>query len=139
MRPDATEPQAVHVERLEPVDGDAPRPTAPLGERRLFLAILQDAIYCYQKHVFATKWRGRRLFREVERWFTEPNSGAAISFQTVCEALGIDPAYIRSGLHRWRATQHPESARAFRHPTLRRSAPDRPTTGHWTGSPSGRR
>jgi hypothetical protein len=106
-------------------DGRTDASRALLGEHRLLIAILQDAIHCYQKHLHATTWRGRRLFREVERWFTESDTGATISFQTVCDGLGIDPGYVRRGLHRWRVLEGPNGAKPLRHPTLRRSGPDR--------------
>ncbi len=38
------------------------------GERRLMLAILEDAIMCYQKYAGATRPRSRRLFQEAENW-----------------------------------------------------------------------
>ena len=37
------------------------------GERLLLIALLQDAITCFQKYLFATRPRSRRLFREAEQ------------------------------------------------------------------------
>ena len=39
-------------------------------ERTLLLAILEDAVSCFQKYAGATGQRGRRLFQEAEEWFS---------------------------------------------------------------------
>ncbi len=75
------------------------------GERRLLLAILEDAILCYRKHLFARDNRGRRLFREAEQWMRSDNRQLLFSFENVCDILGINPDYVRAELHRWRCRQ----------------------------------
>jgi hypothetical protein len=72
------------------------------AERRFLLAILENAIHSYQTYALSWTRRGRRLFREVDRWFNQHNAGAIVSFEYVCDVLGIDPGYVRSGLERWR-------------------------------------
>ena len=70
-------------------------------EREFMIAVLEDAIHCYQKYVFSGTRRGRRLFREVEIWLTKPDARAAISFEYICDVLGVDPDSIRRTLRRW--------------------------------------
>jgi len=71
------------------------------GERRLRLAVLEDAIACLQRHASARDHHRRRLFQEAEEWIMETGQGSSFSFESVCEVLGLDPGYLRVGLRRW--------------------------------------
>jgi hypothetical protein len=71
------------------------------GERRLILAVLEDAINCFQKNLFATDNRGRRLFRDAENWVMSVDRDLPFAFENVCEFLSLDVEYIRQGLCRW--------------------------------------
>ena len=42
--------------------------TAVRGEKRLMLAVLQDALDCFQKYAFARDVHGRQLFADAEEW-----------------------------------------------------------------------
>jgi len=75
------------------------------GERRLMVAILVDAVECFQKHLGATDGRGRQLSTEAERWFLSDDSSWPFSFVNICEALDIHPPFLRRGLLRWKAQQ----------------------------------
>ena len=81
---------------------DFPERTARQRERELMIALLEDAFNCYRKYAFSGTRRGRRLFEEAETWLMEPDTEAVVTFQYVCDVLGIDPDSIRSGLARWR-------------------------------------
>lgn len=72
-------------------------------EKKLMLAILEDGIACFQKYLFARDSKGKALFREAEAWVEEKGSEAVFSFDSVCEALGLDPDYLRRGLANWKA------------------------------------
>lgn len=72
-------------------------------EKKLVLAVLEDAIACFQKYVFAREGKGRVLFQEAENWILETNSDWLFSFTNVCETLGFDADYLRGGLMRWKA------------------------------------
>ena len=37
-------------------------------EKKLMLAILEDAIACFQKYILARDGKGKALFREAEEW-----------------------------------------------------------------------
>jgi hypothetical protein len=71
-------------------------------ERRLMLAVLEDAVACFQKYVLADNGKGKAIFREAEEWFREENSEWLFSFENICEVSGIDPQYLRHGLIRWK-------------------------------------
>jgi len=71
-------------------------------EEALMLAVLADAIECFQKYVFAEHERGKRAFQEAEDWILETDNDWLFSFCSICEALGLDPDYLRQGLLRWK-------------------------------------
>jgi hypothetical protein len=78
------------------------------GECQLLIAVLEDAVHCFQKYVFARTRRERRLFDEAEAWMMRcdavlpEDDRPALSFEYICAALGLDPDYLRYGLKRWR-------------------------------------
>jgi len=81
----------------------AQRHRAPLSsEKRLMLAVLQDAFDCYQKYLFADDRIGRELFGEAASWIECTSSDGLFSFESITEALDIEPAYFRRGLAEWR-------------------------------------
>ena len=71
-------------------------------ERRLMLAVLEDAVACFQKYLLAEYERGQALFREAEEWLMDSQSDRPYSCQGICEVLDITPAYLRQGLRRWK-------------------------------------
>jgi len=71
-------------------------------EKRLILAVLEDAIDCFQDNVFAGSSKGRKLFKETEEWVMEQGGDWMFSFRNVCEVLGLNPEYVRRGLLRWK-------------------------------------
>jgi hypothetical protein len=72
-------------------------------EKKLMLAVLEDAIACYQKYVFARDSKGKALFQEADEWFHEKGGDWLFSFTNVCETLGFNPDYVRQGLAQWKA------------------------------------
>ena len=75
-------------------------------EKRLMLAVLDDAINCYRENLFSQRGKDRRLFDEAEEWILTPGGDRAFSFDNVCESLGLNPEYLRRGLQRWKETHH---------------------------------
>ncbi|HYA29841.1 MAG TPA: hypothetical protein VEI95_13545 [Acidobacteriota bacterium] len=71
-------------------------------ERVLMLAVLRDAVSCYQDHVSARKKIKRSLHRDAEEWIFNRDRSHLFSFDNLCEALGYDPDYMRAGLCRWK-------------------------------------
>jgi hypothetical protein len=72
------------------------------GEHRLLIAIMQDAIECFQKHVHARDSKRRQLYMDAEHWVTDQSDDGPFSFDNVCELLGMNPDYLRVGLLDWR-------------------------------------
>lgn len=81
-------------------------------EKKLMLAVLEDAIACFQKYVFVREGKGKILFQEAEDWIWDRNNDWLFSFANVCETLGFNPAYLRQGLAQWRAQKMESRARA---------------------------
>jgi hypothetical protein len=75
------------------------------GEERLMLAVLQDAVECFQEHVLAQHLWEKKLFQEAEDWILEKNSDWLFSFENICETLQLNPDYIRQGLVSWKRAQ----------------------------------
>lgn len=73
-------------------------------ERRLRLAILEDALRYYRQYFGASERRARVLCEDAADWFASPDRSEPFSFENVCDALGLDPHYLRRGLQRWRET-----------------------------------
>jgi tRNA U34 5-methylaminomethyl-2-thiouridine-forming methyltransferase MnmC len=71
-------------------------------EKRLMLAMLEDAIYCFQAYVTAQGRRGQKLFNDAEKWIMMTDDDWIFSFVNVCETLGFSPEYVRQGVRRWR-------------------------------------
>jgi hypothetical protein len=71
-------------------------------EKKLMLAILEDAIACFQKYAFARDSKGKALFSEAEEWIQEGTAGGIFAFDSVCEVLGLNPSYLRQGLVTWK-------------------------------------
>jgi hypothetical protein len=72
------------------------------GERRLLLAVLQDAMACWFRYRDARKPWGQRIFRETYEWFWAKEQDRLCTFERICDILNLDPDYIRRGLTRWR-------------------------------------
>ena len=71
-------------------------------ERVLMLAVLQDAVFCFQDHAVAKCKRKQSLYRDAEEWISCTDRSYPFSFENVCEALGFEPDYLREGLMRWK-------------------------------------
>ncbi len=72
------------------------------AEEALILAVLEDAVDCFQKYLTARDRRGATLFREAEEWILGEDPDWPFSFEQICETLGIDPNYLRQELMRWK-------------------------------------
>ncbi len=85
----------------------------PDPERRLRLAVLEDAIRYFQRYLDATDCRERVLYEDAVDWFSSPDRSEPFSFENVCDALHLDPDYIRQGLCRWRAAARARATREY--------------------------
>ena len=76
--------------------------SAVRGEKKLMLAVLQDALDCYQKYAFAKDGAGLQLFSDAYSWISCDDRNWYFSFENICETLEISPEYLRDGVERWR-------------------------------------
>jgi hypothetical protein len=74
------------------------RRRAPTPEERLMCAVLEHAIECLQKYRWAKSARDQRLRVEAWEWIEATQNDWPFSFERICEALGLDTAYLRDGL-----------------------------------------
>ncbi len=71
-------------------------------EKQLLLAILEDALACYRKNIFARTAKKRTAYRDAEEWIFATDDERFLGFESVCGALGIEPSYLRRGLVEWK-------------------------------------
>jgi hypothetical protein len=78
------------------------------------LALLNDAIYCF-KHYYGARTRsGKKLFLAADQWIMQSGGDWLYSFDSVCEHLGMDPNYLRTGLQRHKESRRVEARKQVR-------------------------
>jgi hypothetical protein len=87
-------------------------------EQELMLAVLQDAVFCFQENVTAVAPRKQALFREAEEWILSDDKSYLFSFCNICDSLALSPVYLRRGLRRWRSEILAEHDRKHAHQQL---------------------
>lgn len=97
-------------------------------EKRLMLAVLEEALATFQKHAAARTRGGQQLFADVEKWIAADDTEWLLSFLNICHAVSLEPAYLRAGLRRWRDRLRTES----HGPSIVIRSPFRHTTGSRT-------
>jgi hypothetical protein len=107
-------------------------------EKRLMLAVLEDAVGVFQKYVNVSikNRRGHRMFVEAEEWFASNDTSWPYAFVNVCQALGLEPGYVRGGLWRWREGQRSvkvDSGNVVRFPFRRVNGTRHSITGRAVG------
>jgi hypothetical protein len=74
-------------------------------ERRLVIAVLQDAVDCFQKHLWSRDRKQRQLCRDAEQWICSVDRSWPFAFENVCDMLQINSEYLRRGLIAWKERQ----------------------------------
>jgi hypothetical protein len=70
------------------------------AERKLLFAVLEDAIRCYLKYRDRGQvYRNDPEFLEAAEWLSSDEESSSFAFIMVCEALGIDPDRLRTGIY----------------------------------------
>jgi hypothetical protein len=72
------------------------------GERRLMLAVLEDAVDAYRKYALARDPREQACFLEAKEWFLSTDRTWLFAFENICDVLEMNADYLRTGLDRWR-------------------------------------
>jgi hypothetical protein len=82
------------------------RKQSPQGpEYLLLIAILQDAIECFQKYRGARDENGSELFADARDWIASEDRSWPFSFENVCGILNLHADYVRRGLWQWAENQ----------------------------------
>jgi hypothetical protein len=92
------------------------------GEKRLMLAVLEEAVATFQRNVDAKTRHGQRVFGEAEEWIRSESTAWPFAFENICHALEIEPEFLRRGLEAWKAKQLKAAsggARVYRFPLRR--------------------
>jgi len=74
-------------------------------EKRLMLAVLEEAIATFQRHAIGNTRRSERLVEEVEEWVAGVGGEWPFSFENICAALDLDAEYLRAGMIRWKEAE----------------------------------
>jgi len=94
-------------------DKSCMRPSVPLRcpvpvggslapEKRLMVAVLDDALMMLARHGDASDRQARKLIAEVDAWIAADDLDWPFSFVNICDALHLDASCVRSRLERWR-------------------------------------
>jgi hypothetical protein len=70
------------------------------GEKKLMLAVLQEALNNFVQYLPAKNAEGKEQFKQIEQWFSEPESEWLFSFNNIADTLGISSSYFLGGLMR---------------------------------------
>ncbi|MBI1818239.1 MAG: hypothetical protein HYR72_24930 [Deltaproteobacteria bacterium] len=103
------------------------RRAALSNEKRLMLAVLENALDDYRKYIVADDRIGRELFAEAVEWIACPSNEGVFSFENISETLDINPEYLRRGIAAWHrrlldAPRRPTETPATESPALARAA-----------------
>ena len=81
------------------------------GERRLMLAVLMDAMRIVAScRPVPPRRRGLRAWQRERDWFEADDCSRPFSFRSICDALGLNPGYVRR-----RTLWSPIARRTVRH------------------------
>ena len=73
-------------------------------EKRLMLAVLEDAVATLFKYAADLRPAARRLVRDTEVWVAARDHDWPFSFESICAALNLDASAVRRGLRRLQAS-----------------------------------
>jgi hypothetical protein len=71
-------------------------------EKRLQLAVLEDAVLTFHRCAGGETTRARNLLNEVTAWVSSDDTSWPFAFQSICHSLNLDADYVRGGLLAWR-------------------------------------
>ena len=74
------------------------RKTPIEGEKKLMLAILEDAVLCFLQKTRRLEGPKNSDSEEAKRWIFDKTDDGPFSFQRICEALELDPTWVQKRL-----------------------------------------
>ena len=73
-----------------------------IGEKRLILAVLEEALHTFLRYCSTSgRKQERRLFEEAKEWLWDDDETYPFSFWNICKELKLDHSHIRGGLQKW--------------------------------------
>ena len=69
-------------------------------EKRLMLAVLEQAVEDFRTYAFVTTGRARFLFMDAAAWFCS-TATRPFDFEGICQATDLEPDCIRKSLREW--------------------------------------
>jgi hypothetical protein len=81
-------------------------------EHALMLAILRSVIADFQEYVNARSAFEKKYFQQAEEWIRDKDTSWFFSFENICDALQLEPDYIRQGLLCWKEAKRRHTTRA---------------------------
>jgi hypothetical protein len=95
--------QMFDPELILPVQYARPRAAAGRceGERRLMLAVLEDAVVTLKLHMRGPSGHSRRIVAETENWLASGSRAHIFAFGTICDVLGFDTTAVRQAVKGW--------------------------------------
>jgi hypothetical protein len=113
FRSPVKDPRLIEPETLLPVQfcDSMYRPLTP--EKRLVIAILADALICFQRYRVPGSRRARRESTEAECWLMSADRQWPFSFENICDVLSLEAKAVRCVVRTWRERQegsNPEAA-----------------------------
>ncbi len=82
--------------------------------RALMSALLFDGVQAFLSYLTATSANQKARYREAYNWVMSKGGDYIFAFDNVCEGVGVDPEYLRTGL------QNPAAAQNFEWKKIRR-------------------
>lgn len=70
-------------------------------EKRLMLAVLEDAVAVYQRHLLSTRPHEQNEFEDTTAWIWSEDRTWPFSFLNVCDHLNLEGEHVRAGLTAW--------------------------------------
>jgi hypothetical protein len=98
------------------------RPTDRKPEIKLMVAVFEDALRTFCECAGSPRRRNQRMFRDAAEWFDSSDVSWPFAFENICDALGLEPEWIRQLLRRWDAGRTVGAQQPARIPTTRRLA-----------------
>ena len=90
-------------------------------EKRLMLAVLEDAIASFQRAFIQPRDTEFDEETDIEAWLDSNDMSWPFSFASICQALDMEPDYLRTGLRNWRdrAAREGRQGQVYRFPFRR--------------------
>lgn len=88
-------------------------------EKRLQLAVLEDAVLTFHRCGGGETTRARNLLNEVRTWAASEDTSWPFAFQAICQSLNLEADWLRRGLLDWNQRRQP--AVLARRPFFRRN------------------